>query len=87
MTPDTGAGCGIMVDQYSRKFAELVDGNRTVSQIAAEMGSDKGKELAPRIHATLKQAGLFDRPRFLTEYEEGTVSWQSCFPEAYRAYH
>ena len=70
-----------------RKFAELVDGKRTVSQIAAAMGSDRGEKLAPRIYATMKQAGLFDRPRFLTEFEEGTIAWQSCFPEVYRAYH
>ena len=92
MTPDTGAGCGIAVDEYSRKFAELVDGTRTVAQIADAMVSDrattdKGRALAPRIYETLRRAGLFDRPRFLTEYEEGTIAWQSCFPEVYRAYH
>jgi hypothetical protein len=85
MTPDTGAGCAIALDPATRQFVELIDGKRTVGDIRAAMTSSP--ELAPRIHATLAAAGLFDRPRFLTEFEAGTVSWQSCFPEVYRAYH
>jgi hypothetical protein len=86
MTPDTGAGCAIAVDKASRKFIECVDGKRSVKEIAELMGSDLSAD-AERIYATFAAAGLFDRPRFLTEFEEGTVAWQSCFPEVYRAYH
>jgi radical SAM superfamily enzyme YgiQ (UPF0313 family) len=95
MTPDTGAGCGIVVDEASHKFVELVDSKRTVAEIGEEMGRTLGGEgageeaakLAPRIYQSLQNAGLFDKPRFLTEFEEGSISWQSCFPEVYRAYH
>jgi hypothetical protein len=85
MTPDTGAGCAIAVDAAARQLVELIDGERTLAQIQAQMTITP--ELAPRIHATLAAAGLLDRPRFLSEFEAGTVSWQSCFPEVYRAYH
>ena len=90
MTPDTGAGCGIVVDEISRGFVELVDSERTVAEIGKEMGQTLGEDaakLVPRIYESLKVAGLFDRPRFLTEFEDGTISWRSCFPEVYRAYH
>jgi hypothetical protein len=50
------------------------------------MGADLGADAA-RVYETFAAVGLFDRPRFLTEFEEGTVAWQSCFPEVYRAYH
>ncbi len=86
MTPDTGAGCAIAVDEAARKFVEFVDGKRTMKEIASAMGPELGDE-ARRAHATLLRTGLFDRPRFLAEFEEGTVAWQSCFPEVYRAYH
>ena len=90
MTPDTGAGCGIAIDDVSRKFAELVDGQRDLAAIGAELGRSLGADaqaLLPRVYETFRAAGLFDLPRFLSEHEEGTVSWQSCFPEVYRAYH
>ncbi len=89
MTPDTGAGCGILVDAPSKRFIELVDGKRTVAEIgallAAELGIDAA--LAARIHTALTNFGVFDQPRFLVDFEEGKVSWQSCFPEHFRAYH
>ena len=86
MTPDTGAGCAIAVDKASRKFVECIDGKRSVKEIAELMGADLGADAA-RVYETFAAVGLFDRPRFLTEFEEGTVAWQSCFPEVYRAYH
>jgi len=86
MAPDTGAGCAIAVDKAARKFVECIDGKRSVKEIAELMGEDQGAE-ASRIYASLLAIGIFDRPQFLTEFEEGTVAWQSCFPEVYRAYH
>ncbi|MCA8955455.1 MAG: cobalamin-dependent protein [Planctomycetes bacterium] len=83
MTPDTGAGCAIAVDAAARKFVELVDGRRSVAEIEQAMNDPR----VPKIYQALRATGLFDRPRFLSSYEEGTVAWQSCFPEVYRAYH
>lgn len=89
MTPDTGAGCGIVVDELSRRYVGLVDGERSVADIAAVLGRELGcdADTVARVHTALERAGLFDRPRFLTDYEDGKIAWQSCFPEHFRAYH
>ncbi|MHC4078065.1 MAG: hypothetical protein ACYST0_06450, partial [Planctomycetota bacterium] len=90
MRPDTGAGCGIVIDEVSKHFLELVDGTATVNEIGEQLALQHGagaKALAPRIYAALEQTGIFTRPHFLTEFEDGMVTWKSSFPEHYRAYH
>ncbi len=90
MTPDTGAGCGILVDDGARGFLELCNGERTVDEIGERLSQEFGAEVggnARRIYKALQGSGIFDRPRFLTDYEEGKINWQSCFPEVHREYH
>ena len=90
MTPDTGAGCGIMVDDASRGFLELVNGERSVDEIGKRIAEQFGEEAganARRIYRCLADSGVFDKPRFLTDFEEGKIDWQSCFPEVHREYH
>lgn len=89
MTPDTGAGCGIVLDAAAHAFIELVDGQRTVAEIGARLTKELGTapDHAARLYAALEGFGLFAAPRFLTDFEEGKVSWQSAFPEHFRAYH
>jgi len=90
MTPEHGAGCGIVIDDAARCFLELVDGQRSVAQIAEILEREQSPEmaaLAPALHAGFAATGIFDRPRFLTDFEDGKITWQSCFPEVYRAYH
>lgn len=90
MAPDTGAGCGIIVDDASRTFLELVDGRRSVADIGRGMGDVLGPQAAaaaPAIYTALAATGIFARPRFLTSFEDGKATWQSAFPEVYRAYH
>jgi hypothetical protein len=90
MRPDTGAGCGILADQVSHRLAELVDGQRTVAQIQAALAEELGAEQAervPAVYRAMRDCGLFTKPSFLTDLEEGKVTWQSCFPEHFRAQH
>ncbi len=90
MRPDTGAGCGIVIDETSKHFLELVDGVANVNEIGDQLALQHGaaaKALAPRIYAALEKTGIFTRPHFLTEFEDGVVTWKSSFPEHYRAYH
>jgi hypothetical protein len=90
MRPDTGAGCGIVIDEISKHFLELVDGTASVKEIGEQLALQHGaaaKALAPRIYAALEKTGIFTRPHFLTEFEDGVVTWKSSFPEHYRAYH
>ncbi len=90
MTPDTGAGCGIVVDKLAKGFLELVNGQSTVAQIGEALGKELGAEaaeLAPRIYQALKDTGIFTAPDFMTDQEKGEVSWQSSFPEAFRQLH
>ena len=90
MRPDTGAGCGILIDHLSHRFVELVDGQRTVAQIQETLAVELGPEEAartPAVYRAMRDCGLFSKPTFLTDFEEGKISWQSCFPEHYRAYH
>ncbi len=90
MRPDTGAGCGIVIDEMSRHFIELVDGETTVKEIGEQLALQHGvgaKALATRIYAAFQKTGIFTRPHFLTEFEDGVVTWKSSFPEHYRAYH
>jgi hypothetical protein len=88
MTPDTGAGCGIVVDEASRRYIELVDGRRTAAEIAAILRKELGlaRKAPARIHAALSSFGLFDRPRFL-DVPEDAPTWKSSFPEHFAAYH
>jgi len=90
MTPDTGAGCGIIVDDGARGFLELVDGKRTVDEIGRRLSEQFGSEVgahARRLYKVLEATGIFSPPRFLTDFEEGKINWQSCFPEVHREYH
>lgn len=90
MTPDHGAGCGIIVDELSRAFLELADGETTVEEIGRKLGTQfdaRAAGLAPALYTAFAATGIFDRPRFLTDFEDGKITWQSCFPETFRAYH
>ena len=90
MTPKTGAGCGIIVDDGARGFLELADGNRTVDEIGERLAEQFGAEVgatARKIYKNLESTGVFKLPMFLTDYEEGKINWQSCFPEVHREYH
>ncbi len=90
MTPETGAGCGIIVDDGARGFMELANGDRTVDEIGKRLADEFGPEVgasAPRIYKTLEAAGAFSLPMFLTDFEDGKINWQSCFPEVHREYH
>jgi len=90
MTPDTGAGCGVIVDDGARGFLELADGTRTVDEIGERLAEQFGAEVggnARRIYRALKDSGMFDKPRFLSDPEGGTINWESCFPEVHREYH
>jgi tRNA A37 methylthiotransferase MiaB len=89
-TPDTGAGCGIIVDAGARSFLELVNGTLSVDAIGValgqQLGDDVGRE-ARRIYAALQATGIFSPPRFLKDPREGKIAWQSSFPEVHREYH
>ena len=74
----------------SKHFLELVDGTASVNEIGEQLALQHGpsaKAMAPRIYAALEKTGIFTRPHFLSEFEDGVVTWKSSFPEHYRAYH
>jgi len=89
-TPDHGAGCAIEVDAACRSFLQLVDGELSVGQIGekltARFGPDVGAQ-APAMYAGFRQTGVFERPSFLPVDDSGQATWQSCFPEHFRAMH
>jgi hypothetical protein len=90
MTPDTGAGCGIIVDDGARGFLELANGERTVDEIGERLAEQFGAEVggsARALYKALEATGVFSLPMFLTDFEDGKINWQSCFPEVHREYH
>ena len=86
MRPDTGAGCAVAIDERSHRFVELVDGRMSLAEISEAMAQGQAlTAFAPRIHASMKSIGLFERPSFLKKHEPGDVTWQRRLSEAKRA--
>lgn len=59
MTPSTGAGCAIRVDDATRSFLARVDGVRSLAEISEDLESVSSY----RIYETLRPTGIFDELR------------------------